>query len=367
MSDWANPWAAITTVTALPDAGAEFMIGDEDAPNDVINRTALELEGFLQELAASGLGTNVIPNGSFELWPGDITNIAPLGFSLKGTPTDVSRDTGERDGFGGAFAVKITSNGAGNEGLTITLSNLKASTSYFLSVRAKATAGDTARIWTTGGSTNLDTNTALTSFVTLSGEIITDATPTAVVLNFGSNTATDIVWFDKLMIQEGEVGSIFIPQHISIDSIVQIVSLQDGAVATGTTPIPIDDTLPQNTEGNEFLTLAFTPTDVNNELIIDVLFNGSHNQADHYMVAALFQDAIPDALAVTWSGKNNVANHSNQCVLRHKMIAGTTSPITFKVRVGIATVGTVTFNGNGGSRFFGGAMASSITITEIKQ
>lgn len=174
-------------------------------------------------------GNNLIPGGSFESWSAGTANQAPDGFSKKGAPTDVSRDTGERDGFGGAFAVKITSNGAGNEGLTITISNLKASTTYYLSVRAKATAGDTARIWTTGGSTNLDTNTASTSFVTLSGKIITDATPTNIVLNFGSDTATDIVWFDKLIIQEGEVPAIFTLHHN--DRHLKAINYQDGASA----------------------------------------------------------------------------------------------------------------------------------------
>ena len=41
--------------------------------------------------------------------------------------------------------------------------------------------------------------------------------------------------------------------------LLQTVSYQTGAVATGTTIIPFDDTIPQITEGNEFMTLAITP------------------------------------------------------------------------------------------------------------
>ena len=37
---------------------------------------------------------------------------------------------------------------------------------------------------------------------------------------------------------------------------VQRVNTQTGAVATGTTLLPNDDTIPQNTEGTEFMTLA---------------------------------------------------------------------------------------------------------------
>lgn len=215
-------------ISELP-ALTVFDLADEIAlVDDSVNTTKkITMQQIVDFFAIQG--NNLIPGGSFESWSAGIANQAPDGFSKKGAPTDVSRDTGERDGFGGSFAVKITSNGAGNEGLTITLSNLKASTTYYLSVRAKATAGDTARIWTTGGSTNLDTNTASTSFVTLSGKIITDATPANIVLNFGSNTATDIVWFDKLMVQEGEVPSIFLYHHN--DQNLKAIDYQDNASA----------------------------------------------------------------------------------------------------------------------------------------
>jgi hypothetical protein len=51
---------------------------------------------------------------------------------------------------------------------------------------------------------------------------------------------------------------------------------------------------------------------------------------------------------------------------RHKITAGTTSEITFKVRSGPSSAATVTFNGYGGNRYLGGVMASSITITEVQ-
>jgi hypothetical protein len=198
---------------------SEKMVG-RDHPS--LTRT---MEKLAFALTNSGLATNIINNGSFESFSLGTSNQAPDGFAKIGTPTDVSQDTGERDGFGGGNAVKITSNGAGNEGITVTLSNLKASTEYALTIKAKATAGDTARIWTTGASSNLDQNTTSTAFVDVEGTFTTDATPTNVVLNMGSNTATDIVWFDKLMIQEGEVPAIF-NQHPN-DEHLKAIAYQD--------------------------------------------------------------------------------------------------------------------------------------------
>lgn len=350
----------MSLITDLTILFSEKMVG-RDAP--VLAQT---LDLLPQAIALSGQGSNLVLNGSFELWPGDITNVAPVGWSLKGAPTDVSRDTGERDNYGGAFAVKITSNGAGNEGITITFSGLKISTEYAVTVRAKATAGDTARIWTTGAGSNLDQNTSSTSFEDVEGTFTTDGVPTNVVLNLGSNTATDIVWFDKLMVQEGEVPAIFIPQHISLDSIVQIRQTQTGAVNTGVTALPLDDSIPQNTEGDEYMTLTIVPTSATNVLLIDVVWLGAHT-TNAQVGAALFQDATAGALAGGWGGKDSGTSTPAEVVFSHKMVAGTTSVTTFKVRAGGLVGATTTFNGFGGARRFGGVAASSITITEIKQ
>ena len=59
--------------------------------------------------------------------------------------------------------------------------------------------------------------------------------------------------------------------------VVQVVNVQDGAVATTTGTVAYDDTIMQNDEGGEFMTLAITPTSATNKLKIDVCFNGSAN------------------------------------------------------------------------------------------
>jgi hypothetical protein len=143
---------------------------------------------------------------------------------------------------------------------------------------------------------------------------------------------------------------------------VQIVTAQFGSVATGTTLIPFDDTIPQNTEGNEYMTLAITPTNVNSTLEIDVLWNGGCNIAN-YMATALFQDSTASALSTSWATCPGI-NYPMFISLKHLMTAGTLSATTFKVRVGGIAANTTTFNGFGGTRYFGGVMASRITIKE---
>ena len=46
------------------------------------------------------------------------------------------------------------------------------------------------------------------------------------------------------------------------------------------------------------------------------------------------------------------------------MTAGTTSATTFRVRAGLNSAGTTTFNGASSARYYGGTLASSITIKE---
>lgn len=146
---------------------------------------------------------------------------------------------------------------------------------------------------------------------------------------------------------------------------LQQVNTQTGAVATGTTVMPSDDTIPQITEGDEYMTLAITPLSATSKLKIDVVFVGAHNIASEQPItAALFQDSTADALAavVKHDPQNNIA----VLTFSHYMTSGTTSSTTFKIRAGVASAGTTTFNGESGSRRYGGVMASSITITEVQ-
>lgn len=149
---------------------------------------------------------------------------------------------------------------------------------------------------------------------------------------------------------------------------VQSVYVQDGNVNTGNTTVPADDTIPQNDEGDEYMTLAITPKNTNNLLVIDSIAVVASSTTTTLMVMSLFQDSTADSLS-TISETVSVAGgggHKNLRLL-HEMTAGTTSATTFKIRVGSGIAGTTTFNGTGGSRLFAGIMGSFIRITEYRQ
>lgn len=151
-----------------------------------------------------------------------------------------------------------------------------------------------------------------------------------------------------------------------VGNVVQVVNTQTGAVATGTTILPGDDTIPQNTEGDQYMTLAITPKSTTNKLKIEVVILLANSAAGaSVLTAALFQDSTAGALAAMSHVASSPAYQTN-IVFTHYMTAGTTSATTFKVRAGGNNAGTTTLNGHTGGRQMGGVMASSITITEIK-
>ena len=143
--------------------------------------------------------------------------------------------------------------------------------------------------------------------------------------------------------------------------LLQNLNFTTGAVASGTTVVPIDDTIPQITEGNEYMTLAITPTSATSILEVSVI-TLSTSSVINWQVVMLFRDAVANALAVTGFYVNALSAVS--CPLVYRMVSGTTSQITFRVRIGGQSAGTTTFNGSAGARFFGGTIASSITIKE---
>lgn len=233
---------------------------------------------------ASKEAPNIFKNGGLQNWTLG-TSSQPDNLVDEGTP-DVLRDTGESDNWNSTpYSVKYTATGAANEGGKYTFSNLKATTKYGVHVRAKATAGDTARILTTEASTNIDTETVLTDWTSLYGTFETNATPTDVVLKLVAKGDGDIVWFCKIMVVEGDVIPTFAPRVSDITSVNTVTSastLTDNALVRGdgglkgvqTSGIIVDDS--DNVTGINDLSVSGTLTLQNTGLhILDT--NASHD------------------------------------------------------------------------------------------
>ena len=146
-------------------------------------------------------------------------------------------------------------------------------------------------------------------------------------------------------------------------TIIQTVITVLGTVVTGTTTIPADNTIPQNTEGTEALTRSITIQNAASRLRITAVCQLSARTATRYLIAALFQDTALDALAAGrfWQ---QVVDGAGVVTFTHDMAAGSSGATTFKVRIGTDTAATITLNGDNGVGMFGGTLMSSLTVTE---
>lgn len=148
-------------------------------------------------------------------------------------------------------------------------------------------------------------------------------------------------------------------------TVVQRQDASSSAVDTTTTNIPIDDTIPQITEGKEALTVSITPKSASNILLIEATALLSAGNSGTSASIALFQDATANALAAAadyWGQ----AQRLQPIQLKYRMAAGTTSATTFRLRFGPDAGDTLTLNGNSGSRRFGAIAKTTLTVTEYR-
>jgi hypothetical protein len=147
---------------------------------------------------------------------------------------------------------------------------------------------------------------------------------------------------------------------------IQQVSTAVVATSTGATTIPFDDTIPQITEGNEFITVTITPTSATNilEIQFDCTFAEEANN-DSVLTVAIFQDASAGAkYAKPFVLGPTAAMDYYPASGVFRMTAGTTSATTIRLRAGLVT-GTVRINGSGGARKYGGVLASTMIVREV--
>ena len=147
-------------------------------------------------------------------------------------------------------------------------------------------------------------------------------------------------------------------------TMLQTIQVTKTALQNCTTNIPKDNTIPQNTEGDEIFTATITPTSASSKILIQVVACGtSPVSGNFWATVALFKDAATDAIAV---GPLVPYYYSGGSVFSFLDTAGTTSAITYKVRAGNNS-GSFYLNGDHtGAALYGGKQTSSITLQEIK-
>jgi hypothetical protein len=130
------------------------------------------------------------------------------------------------------------------------------------------------------------------------------------------------------------------------------------------TIMPIDNTIPQNTEGNEVLSCTVTPTNASSTL--KITFNGFVGGSSNQTVgAALFVDSTANALNATCAAIAGAGSINTGLTLVHYESAASTTQRVYRVRIGGGDSVDFFLNGDGTARQFGGVAAASLTVEEI--
>lgn len=187
----------------------------------------------------------------------------------------------------------------------------------------------------------------------------------------GLTEKTALVGDDLFLIEDSEASNAQKKvKHSNIKGkILQIVNTQSGAyVNLGATTIPLDDTIPQITEGNAITALntAITPASTNNKILVEVVVQLSHVYT--YGELCLFNTDIhaTNAIAVA-----SIPYCGDAYTAEARLLYYGTAPVaaatTYQVRVGNHQASNWHLNGRStvGARDFGGVLISSMTITEI--
>lgn len=138
---------------------------------------------------------------------------------------------------------------------------------------------------------------------------------------------------------------------------------------SGATRLPLDYTIPQNTEGHQFFSTAYQATSLVNHIEHDVRVFGA--PADTTLITmGLFEDSVANAIG---AGVTEAASSPGQAQawLVHRHRPTSLSEISYKVRVSDGGAGTFfnfTLNadraGGGVTPYMGGVMSSWHKITE---
>tara|TARA_R100000951_G_C2558076_1_gene154664 strand:+ start:61 stop:534 length:474 start_codon:yes stop_codon:yes gene_type:complete len=125
--------------------------------------------------------------------------------------------------------------------------------------------------------------------------------------------------------------------------------------------IPIDDTIPQNTEGLEIFSESFIPKNGNSDILIILSISA---QGGH--VACIFKDADADAIYSSVSDGFTGASQWLNNSFTYKEASLNKTSRDYKVRIGPTSAGTTYINRNSDSASrFGATTETTMTIIEL--
>lgn len=147
------------------------------------------------------------------------------------------------------------------------------------------------------------------------------------------------------------------------DVIASTTNGETTGMITGTTVVPLDDTIPQVSEGFQAFTWA-APTGASNYNLFE--YNAELNVSPSVLttvVASIYRGADTDALRC--AARSIPAGVLGQVAINHTERVDWNAADSGSIRIGGVAAGTVTLNGAGGASLFGGKLRSQMVVKEI--
>lgn len=155
------------------------------------------------------------------------------------------------------------------------------------------------------------------------------------------------------------------PPALAFSTIVGFANSQPTVLGTSVNAlIPVDDTIPQNTEGAECMSAGITPKAIGNILVVDAVALLSHSAANAWLTGAIFLNSAPNALAAMAAFAETAGGGVELTVRAYHTVVDLNLH-TFRFRAGPHINGTMTFNGTSATRLFGGIGVSSLQVMEL--
>src|SRR5688572_6275124 len=177
-----------------------------------------------------------------------------------------------------------------------------------------------------------------------------------------SITAIGITALNSVNSISASVGNFTLLKVGGHGTLAQVVYDSEATYTTLDTILPLDNSIPQNTEGDEILTVTITPTNASS--LLEIKFSGSFGSSSARCSAALFVDSTAAALNANGATISNTGQ-MNTIAFNHVLTAGSTTARTYKIRAGSDVATDCFLNGDSVSRQYGGIAAAFLIVTEI--
>lgn len=195
-------------------------------------------------------------------------------------------------------------------------------------------------------------------FLTLPGGSFNGAAATGTTANRPAAPAAGMVRFNSTVAKTEEyTGTNWqLPGRV-----LQMVS---GTIAatSGTTTVPLDNTIPTSTEGNQIWTATFTPLSTASRIVINFTITHASSIVSATNIMSVFAGATN--IGATMCRTSATANTASNMALSVTYAPGSLTAITFSSRLGGSAAAT-TYCNQISTATLGGAAVTEYTITEI--